>query len=247
MRQALIAANWKMNMTPSETREFLQGLIKEDLDQDVEVLVCPPSIDLDAASQVLDGSGIELGAQNIFYEDKGAFTGEVSPVMVKDLGVSYVILGHSERRKIFEEDDELINKKIKAASKHGLKTILCLGETLEQRENGSYKDHIKGQIIKDLDGLKEEELKDLVLAYEPIWAIGSGKTASADDAQEMASFIRELIASIYPGLADGIRILYGGSVKPENIKSFMAEDDIDGALVGGASLKVESFRDLVNF
>lgn len=247
MRKALIVGNWKMNKTNTETENFLGDLLLLDLDPAVEVLVCPPSINLYLASTILKNSAIKLGGQNMHYEAEGAFTGETSPLMLKDIGVDYVILGHSERREIFGESDELIKEKVKAAFDNAICPILCVGESLDQRENGIYKEVIKEQISKGIEGLSQDQVESLVIAYEPIWAIGTGKTASVEDASEMAKYIRALIKETYGQAGDKMRILYGGSVKPENIKDFMTEDDIDGALVGGASLKADSFEALVNY
>lgn len=247
MRKTLIAGNWKMNKSPSEGVEFVKELKNRNLNTDVEVLICPPFTHLALFSELLKDTDIKLGAQNFYYKDSGTFTGEISPKMLKDLDIDYIIIGHSERREIFLEDDELVNKKMKSAIKHGLKPILCVGESLEEREANKAEEKIKEQIelaIKDID---EADLKDLVIAYEPIWAIGTGKTASSDDANEMLIFIRKLLAEKYSDeLAKKIRLQYGGSVNPENIKELINKSDVDGALVGGASLEVDSFEILIN-
>ena len=214
--------------------------------KDREVLVCPPFTAIYAVKREIEGSPIKLGAQNMFYEEKGAFTGEISPLMLKDLGCSYVILGHSERRHIFGETDELINKKVASAVKHGLVPILCVGELLEERESGKTKSVVERQLLEGLKGLKEGD--EFVIAYEPVWAIGTGKTATPEQAQEVHKFIRELLAENFGReKAERVRILYGGSVKPENIKGLMEMPDIDGALVGGASLRAASFAKIVAF
>lgn len=246
MRKPIIAGNWKMNKTVSEAVQLVDEIKALDLNKDVEAVVCVPFIDLTEVKKALEGTDIGLGAQNMYFEESGAYTGEVSPVMLKELGVDYVILGHSERRQYFKECDELINKKVLSAQEHGLRPILCVGETLEEREAGKEKEKVRGQIEKDLKGVKDFE--NVVVAYEPIWAIGTGKTASSEDAEEMCAYIRELIGEFFGNDAkEVIRIQYGGSVKPNNVKELMAKDNIDGALVGGASLQAESFRDLVNF
>ena len=249
MRRPLIAGNWKMNMTDGETKKFLDKLKSLKISDNVEVCIISPFTSLKTLTEFLNETEISTGAQNMYYEDNGAFTGEISPIMLKDLGVDYVIIGHSERRTIFKEDDELLNKKIIAALNHNLKPILCCGENLEQRENNIQEKIVENQIRSDLKGISEEELySKLVIAYEPIWAIGTGKTASSDDAQSMCKFIRNLLTKMYcEELADSVRIQYGGSVKPGNVAEIMSKDDIEGALVGGASLDAESFSKLINY
>lgn len=248
MRKPIIAGNWKMNNTPSDTKVFISSLKQKELSEDVEKIIATPFTSLYLANELLNDTDIKLGAQNMYFEDRGAFTGEVSGQMLKDLNVSYVIIGHSERREIFNESDELLNKKVKAAISEELSPILCCGETIEEREAQKHQEKIKNQITKDLDGISEKDLDKLVIAYEPIWAIGTGKTASPEDAEEMCKYIREILEELYSkDLADNIRILYGGSVKPENVKEIMAKENIDGALVGGASLKVDSFTSLINY
>jgi triosephosphate isomerase len=246
LRKLLIAGNWKMNKTVPEAVSLVRELkeLLKDLDRDREVLVCPPFTALYPVSRELEGSKIALGAQNMFYEEKGAFTGEISPVMLLDVGCSFVILGHSERRHIFKEDDQLINKKVLSAVAHSITPILCVGELLEERESGKTKDVVKKQVVEGLSGIKPEY--DFVIAYEPVWAIGTGKTATPEQAQEVHQFIRELLKELFgKEKAEKVRILYGGSVKPENAKSLMSMPDVDGALVGGASLKAESFAKIV--
>lgn len=248
MRKPIIAGNWKMNNTPSDTKVFINSLKQKKLSEDVEKIIATPFTSLYLANELLNDTDIKLGAQNMYFEDRGAFTGEVSGQMLKDLNVSYVIIGHSERREIFNESDELLNKKVKAAISEELSPILCCGETIEEREARKHQEKIKNQITKDLDGISEKDLDKLVIAYEPIWAIGTGKTASPEDAEEMCRYIREILEELYSKkLADNTRILYGGSVKPENVKEIMAKENVDGALVGGASLKVNSFTSLINY
>lgn len=248
MRRPIIAGNWKMNNGVSEAKKLATEILELDLSKDVEAVLCTPAIDLYPVKELIKDSDIKLGAQNMYFEESGAYTGETSPLMLKDLGVDYVILGHSERREYFKECDETINKKVVSALKNDLQPILCVGETLEERESGSEKDKVKGQIEKNLSGLSPEDFDKVVIAYEPIWAIGTGKTASSDDAEEMCAYIRELVKEIFgQEAADKVRIQYGGSVKPENVKDIMSKENIDGALVGGASLEAKSFGDLVNF
>jgi triosephosphate isomerase len=245
MRKPLIAANWKMNKTVGETISFLEEFIPLVGDiSDVDILIAPPFTSLLSASEKIKGKNILLSGQNIFYEDKGAYTGEISPIMLKDVGCSYVIIGHSERRQYFFETDETINKKIVAAKRNGLKVILCVGETLDERQSGKTFDILSKQIE---GGLKDITLEDISIAYEPVWAIGTGRTATSEQAQEAHEFIRKKLYSIYGDIANTTRIIYGGSVTPENIKSLMDCDDVDGALVGGASLKADSFSKIVKY
>jgi len=249
MKRYLIAGNWKMNKTTGESIELAQKLVESLKDvNDRDILICPPFTALYSVYQVIKGTNIKLGAQDVFYENSGAFTGEISPIMLKDVGCEYVIIGHSERRHIIGETDELINKKIKAAINNGLKTILCVGELLEEREAGKTLEVVKTQIEKGLNGVSKEEMKNIVIAYEPVWAIGTGKTAKPEDAQEVHAYIRELLSKLYSKeIADETIIQYGGSVKASNIDSLMAMPDIDGALVGGASLVAEEFTRIVKF
>lgn len=245
MVRPFLAANWKMNKTLGETREFLRAfipLVKEVGDADI--VVAPPFLSLGAAAEEIRGSNVLLSAQDVFWEEKGAFTGEVSSQMLRDAGCRYVIVGHSERRQYFGEDDAVVNKKVGAAKKAGIGVIFCVGESLEEREAGRTFDVVRREVEKGLAGIGPD---DLVVAYEPIWAIGTGKTATPDQAQEVHAFIREILSGLYGGTAAGIRILYGGSVTPENVDSLMAQKDINGALVGGASLKAESFSRIVHF
>jgi len=241
-----IAANWKMNKTVPETREFLAGFMPMVKDvRGVDIVIGPPFTALSAASREMQGSNIMLAAQDIFWEEKGAYTGEISPGMLLDAGCRYVIVGHSERRQYFSEDDATVNKKIKAAISVGLEVIFCVGESLDEREAGDTFDVIKREVSMGLTGVSPEN--NLVVAYEPIWAIGTGKTASTDQAQEVHAFIRSVLGSLYGNKADSIRIIYGGSVTPDNVDDLMSCKDINGALVGGASLKPDSFARIVKF
>lgn len=244
-RRPFIAANWKMNKTIAEAREFLNGFVPvvKNID-DVDIVVAPPFTLLAAVLENIRGTNIGLASQNVFYEEKGAFTGEVSPIMVKDAGCSYAIVGHSERRQYFNETDEMLNKKAVAAQKNSIKVIFCIGESLEQRESGKTYDVLKSEIEKGLQNVSPE---GLVVAYEPIWAIGTGKTATVEQAEEAHKYIREQLKLLYGNTSDELRIIYGGSVTPENIGSLMVCPNVDGALVGGASLKVESFIKIVKF
>ena len=247
MRRKFIAGNWKMNKTNQEAKELVEGLVKELSGIDsVDIVVCPPFTALSDVKSVIDGSNIALGAQNMYFEEKGAFTGEISPLMLKDVGCEYVILGHSERRGIFGEKSDLIEKKVISAFDHGLTPILCVGETLSEREAGDTFKVVEGELRNELKSLSKEQMKKVVIAYEPIWAIGTGKSATSSDAKEVIDFIRKILADMFDNeVKDSVRILYGGSVKPDNISSFMKEETIDGALVGGASLKVDSFSAIV--
>ena len=247
MRTPIIAGNWKMNKNMEESIELIKDIKKHKLEENVEKVVCVPFTDLNVVKGELEGTDIKLGAQNMHFEESGAYTGEISPTMLQEIGVDYVVLGHSERRQMFNETDETVNKKVKSAVKHGIKPIVCVGETLEQKEAGKEKEIVKGQIEGALEGLSGEDIKDLVVAYEPIWAIGTGKTASAEDAEAMCGFIRSIINDLYGDLSESLRIQYGGSVKPANVKELMEKTEIDGALVGGASLKAEDFVKLINF
>ncbi len=241
----LMAANWKMNKTTGETEGFIRDFLPRVADvDDVETVIAPPFTSLPAAAGLLAGSSVRLAAQDVFYEESGAFTGEISPPMLKDVGCTYVIVGHSERRQYFGETEEILNRKAAAALKAGLGVIFCIGETLEQRESGGTFDVLKRQISGGLRGIDAD---NLVVAYEPVWAIGTGRTASPEQAQEAHLFIRSELSDLYGQAARTIRILYGGSVKPDNVASLMAKDDVDGALVGGASLDPESFAAIVKY
>ncbi|MGO4888868.1 triose-phosphate isomerase [Anaerobacillus sp. MEB173] len=247
MRKPIIAGNWKMNKTLSEARAFVKevdGLVPPE--DKVDSVVCAPALFLDCLVENAQGSALKIGAQNMHFEDSGAFTGEISPLALKDLNVTYVIIGHSERREMFAETDETVNKKVHAAFKHGLIPIMCCGETLEQREAGQTNDLVKGQVEKGLAGLTEEQAKQVVVAYEPIWAIGTGKSSSAEEANDTCGVIRSVIENVFSKeVAEQVRIQYGGSVKPENIKDYLNQPHIDGALVGGASLDHQSFLQLL--
>jgi len=248
MRIPIIAGNWKMNKNTEDTRKFIQEFNSLLGDTEIEVVVCPPFTSLESASQLLKNSSVKLGAQNMSWEDQGAFTGEVSPAMLLDLGVEFVILGHSERRQIFNETDDTINKKVVKALNNGLRPILCVGETLEEREGGKAFDIVKNQLLKGFENITEKAAPKVIIAYEPIWAIGTGKTASPKDANEMAAYIRSTIKQIYSeDISEEMIIQYGGSVKPANVEEIMNQTDIDGALVGGASLEPKDFIDIVNF
>lgn len=247
MRKPIIAGNWKMHKVLSEATSFVdevKGLIPSS--QVVDAVVCAPSLFLGQLVISAKGTDVKIGAQNMHFEESGAFTGEVSPVALKDLDVSYVIIGHSERREMFAETDETVNKKTLAAFQHGLTPIVCCGETLEQRESGQTNEIVGSQIQKALAGLTEEQARSVVIAYEPIWAIGTGKSSSAEDANETCGYIRKIVAEHFSSeVADDVRIQYGGSVKPTNIKEYLSQPDIDGALVGGASLDAGSFLQLL--
>ncbi len=247
MRKIIIAGNWKMYKTSFEAIELVTELKRTLGDMtEVDVVVCPPFTALSEVKDVLNDSSIALGAQNIYWEDFGAFTGEVSAPMIKAIGVEYVILGHSERRQFFGETDATVNKKIKAALKHVLIPIVCIGEVLSEREAGKTFDVIKTQLEGSLVNLSASEMENIVLAYEPVWAIGTGKTATPAQAQEVHKFIRDWLTKKYDAaIANKVRIQYGGSVKPENTAELMGQPDIDGALVGGASLKSDSFTAIV--
>jgi len=249
MRKPLIAGNWKMHKTPEEARTFASQLLEELKDErEVEVVVAPPFVSLLPVKEVLGEGPIKLAAQNVHWEKEGAFTGEVSPLMLNEIGCDYVIVGHSERRGYFGETDEMVNRKVKALLDVGLRPILCVGETLKEREEGKTFQVVEAQVRGGLKDLEAGEGKELVVAYEPVWAIGTGRTATPHQAQEVQAFIRGVLKELFgEEVARGIRILYGGSVKPENIAELMAEEDIDGALVGGASLKVDSFVRIVRY
>lgn len=248
-RKPIIAGNWKMNKTAKEARDLAEKLIP--LVSGVnnrDIVLAPPFTALPAVADVIKGTGIALGAQNMSWEDKGAFTGEVSAEMLLDLGCKYVIIGHSERRQYFGETDETVNKKLRQALNKGLLPIVCVGETLKEREAGKANEVIERQITGALKGVTAGEMQKVVIAYEPVWAIGTGKTATPEQANEIHGFIRQKIKVVYAGeVAESLRIQYGGSVTPETVSALMAMPDIDGALVGGASLKAESFAALVKF
>ena len=238
MRKKIVAGNWKMNMTPSQAVALVEELKPLVVSDDVEVVYCVPAIDIVPVVNAVKGTNVAVGAENMYFETKGAYTGEISADMLVDAGVKYVIIGHSERRDYFKEDDALLNKKVKKAIEAGLTPILCCGETLEQRESGVTLDWIRLQIKSDLAGVAASDVANMVIAYEPIWAIGTGKTATSEQAQEICKGIRECVAEIYDtDTAEAIRIQYGGSVNAGNAAELFAMADIDGGLVGGASLK----------
>lgn len=248
MRKKVIAGNWKMNKNPEEAKKYLQEIIPMVKDAKSEVVLCVPYIDLKCMVKHATGSNVKIGAQNMHWEESGAYTGEVSGSMLKSIGVEYVIIGHSERRQYFAETDETVNKKVKAAFANELKPIVCVGESLEQREEGKTKEVITTQTRLALDGLTAEQVENTIIAYEPIWAIGTGKTATSEDANNSIKEIRDEICKIYgQNTAERVIIQYGGSVKPANAKELFSTSDIDGALVGGASLKPEDFTEIVNY
>lgn len=248
MRKKVIAGNWKMNMLPDETIKFIEELTPLVKDTNNEVILCVPYTDLFYALLTAQNTNIKIGAQNMHFEEKGAYTGEVSAKMLKAINVEYVIIGHSERRQYFNETDETVNKKIKIAFENELKPIVCVGETLEQREAGETTEVITTQTRLALEGITGEQVKNTIIAYEPIWAIGTGKTATSEDANNSIKEIREEVCKNYgKDVADSIIIQYGGSVKSENSKELFGMSDIDGGLVGGASLKVEEFSKIVNY
>lgn len=249
MRTPIIAGNWKMNTVLDEAKALVEDLKARVSDvTDVEIVVCPPFISLTSVSEVIKDSNIALGAQNLYWEKSGAFTAEVSGPMLKSVGCTYVIIGHSERRAYFGETDETVNKRLFAALAEGLKPIVCVGETLNERESGKTFDVIKRQVEGGLAGLSLEQMATVVIAYEPVWAIGTGKTATPDQAQDVHAFIRKLLVEMFDETtAAATRIQYGGSVKPDNVSTLMGQADIDGALVGGASLKADSFEKIVKF
>lgn len=248
MRKAIIAGNWKMHYTVEEAVKVVEDLKPLVKDASCEVVVCPTFVCLDAVVKAAKGSNVKVGAQNMHFEEKGAFTGEVAPGMLEAMKVDYVIIGHSERRQYFAETDETVNKKLKAAFVHNLIPILCVGESLEEREGNKTEAVIGAQIEKDLEGLKADQVESLIIAYEPIWAIGTGKTATSEQANDTIKAIRAMVAKGFgKEVADKVRIQYGGSVKPSTIKEQMEQSDIDGALVGGASLIASDFAAIVNY
>ncbi|MBG9209405.1 triose-phosphate isomerase [Mammaliicoccus sciuri] len=245
MRKPIIAGNWKMNKTVQEAKDFVNELPALPDTNEVDSVICAPTLQLDALVNLTKegvAQGLQIGAQNAYFEDNGAFTGETSPAALEDLGVKYVVLGHSERREYFHETDEDVNKKALAVFSHNMTPIICVGETLDEREAGKAESVVGGQVEAALKGFTEEQVKATVIAYEPIWAIGTGKSSTSEDANQMCAHVRNVVAGAFSQeAADALRVQYGGSVKPENIKEYMAQSDIDGALVGGASLKVDSF------
>ena len=245
MRKPIIAGNWKMNKTVQEAKDCVNELPALPDTNVVDSVICAPTLQLDALVNLTKegvAEGLQIGAQNAHFEDSGAFTGETSPAALEDLGVKYVVLGHSERREYFGETDEDVNKKALAVFSHNMTPIICVGETLDEREADKAESVVGDQVEAALKGFTEEQVKSTVIAYEPIWAIGTGKSSTSEDANQMCAHVRKVVANAYSQeAADALRVQYGGSVKPENIKEYMAQSDIDGALVGGASLKVDSF------
>ncbi|NCC12809.1 MAG: triose-phosphate isomerase [Spirochaetia bacterium] len=248
MRKPYIAGNWKMNMTPSEGKAFAAELVKALEGSSVKVMIAPPYVTIPAVLEAVKGSSVIVAAQNMSDNLSGAYTGEVSAKMLKDLGVTNVILGHSERRALYHENDQFINRKVLLALSEGMDVDLCIGETLEEREAGKLEEVLTRQVTEGLKGVSAEQMKHITLAYEPVWAIGTGKTATPEDADAAHAFVRSLVAKHYTkGVAEELIIQYGGSVKASNAKALMSKEHIDGALVGGASLSVEQFLPIVNF
>jgi triosephosphate isomerase len=248
MRKYIIAGNWKMFKTNSAAESLASGIKnKTNAIEKTGIIVCPPATALSTVAKVLAGSHISVGAQNMYWADQGAFTGEISAEMIRSSGATYVIIGHSERRQYFAETDQTVNKKILQALKTGLNPIVCIGETLAQRENGTTKDVIAGQLSGAFKDITAEQMKKIIIAYEPVWAIGTGKTATPQQAQDVHAFIRNKLESMYdPKTSQSVIIQYGGSVKPENAYELLKQDDIDGALVGGACLEAGSFAEIIN-
>ena len=247
-RRKIIAGNWKMNMLPNEAMDFITKLSDSVANTQDEIILCVPYTDLFYSLLTAQGTKIKIGAQNMHWEENGAYTGEISGKMLQVINVEYVIIGHSERRQYFAETDETVNKKVKAALNYNLKPIVCVGETLEQKENGSTNEVITKQTKLALEGLSSEQVKNIIIAYEPIWAIGTGKTATSEDANNSIKQIRNKIKELYgEEVSSQAKILYGGSVKPSNAKELFETSDIDGALVGGASLSIEEFKNIVDY
>ncbi len=247
MRKTIIAGNWKMNNTIPEAVELVKNLVPLVKDvSDVDIVVCPTYVCLSEVSKIIKDTNVKLGAQDVYWEEKGAFTGKISTSMLKSAGVEYVIIGHSEQRTYFNETNETVNKKIRATLDAGLKPIVCVGETLEEREQNKAEEVINNQIKGAFENFSAEEVGKCVVAYEPVWAIGTGKTATAEQAQEIHAFIRKLLTEMYSGeLAQSVRIQYGGSMKPDNAASLLAKEDIDGGLIGGAALKADLFKGII--
>lgn len=245
-RKPIIIGNWKMNKNLDQALSLVKEIVTKDLDESVEKVICVPYLYVNEIRKIFEKSDIEIGVQNMYFEKKGAFTGEISPTMLKSCGVKYVILGHSERRNIFKETDDLINKKVISALENDLIPILCCGETLNERKENKEKEVIENQIKKALLEVDREKISKIIIAYEPIWAIGTGVVASLEDAENMCKYIRSILFKLYKDQANKVRIQYGGSVKQENIKDLMKQENIDGALVGGASLDV-SFSKIINY
>lgn len=248
MRKAIIAGNWKMNKTPDEARALVEELIPLVADAECDVVVCPPFVDLCPVSKAIKGTNIHLGAQNIHWAKSGAFTGEISADMLKKFGVEYAIVGHSERRQYFGETDATVNMRARAALENGITPIICVGESLEQRERGETDEFVASQVRGALEGISADDARRVVIAYEPIWAIGTGRTATAEMAEETIIVIRKTLRSIFGNdAAETVRIQYGGSMNPQNAASLMAMENIDGGLIGGASLKAEDFSKVVKY
>ena len=247
MRKPIIAGNWKMNKTIKEAMDFVNDVKDKVQNDKVEAVICAPFTLLKDLKEATKGTNIKIGAQNMHYADNGAFTGEIAPNMLKELDIDYVVIGHSERREYFNETDETVNKKVLKALEVGIDPILCCGETIEEREAGKTKEVCKVQVEKALENVSKDDLEKVVIAYEPVWAIGTGKTATSEDANDVIKYIREVVANLYGDLANKVRIQYGGSVKPQNVAEIMAQSDIDGALVGGASLESSDYTKLVNY
>ena len=247
MRKPIIAGNWKMNKTPSEARQLVTELAPLVKDAECDVVVCVPAVDFAAVSEAISGTNIKLGAENVHWKESGAFTGELSAAMLKECGVEYVIIGHSERRQYFGETDATVNQRVLAAVAAGLTPIICVGEKKEQREAGYTNALVSYQTLIALTGLTAEQVKNVVIAYEPVWAIGTGLTATDEQANETILAIREAVRGAYGDAADSVRIQYGGSMNPKNCKGLMAQPEIDGGLIGGASLKAEDFSKVVHF
>jgi triosephosphate isomerase len=246
MRRTLIAGNWKMNCTRAEAAQLAQGVVSGVADASVDIVMCPPFTALETVSSIVSGTNVSLGAQDIFWESSGAYTGEISPDMLVDAGCSYAIVGHSERRQYMGETDDMVNRKARAALAAGLKVMMCVGETLEEREAGKMDEIVKREVVNGLEQIDAGQLERLSIAYEPIWAIGTGKTATPQQADEAHEFIRGIVENLYGGeIAETFVIQYGGSVKPDNTADLMAQPHVDGALVGGASLKPDSFVQIV--
>lgn len=248
MRKAIIAGNWKMNKTMAETKAMITELAPLVKDATCDVVLCVPFTDLQTAKKAAKGTNIKIGAENVHWAEKGAFTGEVSADMLKELKVEYVIIGHSERRQYFGETDETVNKRVQAALNAKIKPIVCVGETEEERENGLTEKVLERQLVEGLKGFKSKDFDKIVIAYEPVWAIGTGKTATSEQAEETIKAIRGVVAGLYGAdCSEEVRIQYGGSMNPKNVKELMAQPDIDGGLIGGASLKAVDFSQVVNY
>lgn len=249
MRTLLIAGNWKMNASPSEAKELAESMVaaREGKDDSSDLLICPPYISIPAVADAFSGSNFKVGSQNVSTEDNGAFTGEISTSMLKDAGCEYAIVGHSERREYYHEDDALVTEKAKKVLKDGLKVIVCVGEKLEQRKSGNHREVVKTQVEAVIKQVDKSNADNFVIAYEPVWAIGTGETATPGQAQEMHEFIRGLLSDVWGDLeAEKIRILYGGSMKPDNAEELLSQKDVDGGLIGGASLKADSFSKIID-